>query len=410
MSYSKSIKEAVVLNFNNLDSFVEFTLAKHGSISPHILKVLTDPTYTGKISPKWNDMITFEGFPVGHYLWATLDSSTGALSPKLDIASIESLKKALREFDEYQLKTLATENTVLTEITSRISSISSSQIKAFAGNDYVIDSLNLSKMWKLIKSSHEKANTTTMIETMQAVTNLQQGSAEDYYSFIERADNAYRVFSSVFSLFLSQDLSVFVDLLMSLSVVGGLDKNSNVYDTAIQEIRLMDLSTPSAPIYSSIIALLTKSYHTRCLLESKAPNLMGLAASVESPLQLALSTITNTVADNCSQCGCIIPHFVDPKNQKVRHMCKTCWTTHVIAKKKSSKLLNTRPTSVPLIPFKTATPKPAAPAKSATAVNFAGTNAKLTAASSTLSASQQFLSNYGSYDEDDVDSIDYSDL
>jgi hypothetical protein len=359
-----------------------------------VLKLLTDPTYFGKTPPSWKVMIVFDGYPTGVYLWATLDPVTNVLSPKTDIASIESFKKALREYEESQLKVLATENLALTEIVSRISSVSASQIKAFGGPSYLTDSLNLKKMWSLIQLSHAKANTTTMIETLQSVTNLQQLIGEDYYKYVERADDASRSFKSVFALFVDQPLSTFIDLLMSLSVISGLDKSNNIYDTAIQEVRGMDLSTPpTLPIYPKIIALLTRSYHTRCLLENKPPNLMGLSSTIKPPVVTSPSTI------NCSKCNCSIPNSIDPKNNKVKHMCKKCYVAHVKAITANKNNNNNPKTDT--------TAKPETVSKNATSTNFSGKNPKLLAATSIqMSESQKYLMEHGCNNDDDNNNSD----
>ena len=203
LSNSKASTPAVTLTLTTLDVFINDCLGKYCGLGENINSILTDDNYVPESSPMWNDEINLPGYPAGHHLYASVDPATGLLSPKLDLASVESLKKAIREFKSQQANTLIMENVVLRDLLGKISPISLAQMKSHAGQTFNDDRLSLAKIWKLIKASHAKANTTTMIESIQFLTNLQMGSSESYFEYLERSTDLYNSFNSVFKPYLA---------------------------------------------------------------------------------------------------------------------------------------------------------------------------------------------------------------
>jgi hypothetical protein len=380
----------VTLTITNLDLFADSILFCFGGLAPEIKEIFINEKYVIKSGPSWKEPVAIEGFPADQYLWAEVQSD-GTLKPKLDMASIESLKKAIKDFKSLQTASLLLENFVLREIVNRISPTSMAQIRAFAGAKFNDDRLSLPKFWKLIKDSHAKANTTTMIETLYNVINLSMSQDEDFYEYAQRSSESFKSFNSVYKLYLELPLKTFVDLLMSLCTIGGLNKNNNVFDTAIHDIRQMDLGTPSAtPIFESIMALLTKAHHTRTLLVNK-PSLQGLSSTIDVPSTPPVALMSEII-DSCKKCKKSMPRVIDKNTNDPQPYCRPCYND-VIAAKKVARLAvkNSARSSASTIKPKSVLINP----KVANSNNFAGSNPKLSASSAVMSDSQRFLIDNG---------------
>ena len=384
---SANTATSVILTLSNYDLYADSVLFRVGGLSDDIKKIIMQ-TYIEDTGPSWDQPIKIDNFPAGHYLWADKDSN-GNLTPKLDAASIESLTKAISNFKVARASSLLLESYVLREIVNSISPMSLAQIKAYAGASFEEDRLSLPKFWKIVKDSHAKANTTTMLESLQNIIHLNMNENEDYYGYLEKVSQSSRNFSSVFKLYMDLPLKTFVDLLMSLCTIGGLNKANNEFDTAIHEVRNMDLGTPSkTPLFEVIIALLTKAHHTRTLLVNK-PNLQGLTAipNTQSPLQALQSEVLST----CKDCSQSMPRAIDRNTNKPFPRCKSCYMEAVNAKKLALKPSGKEPksTSNTKIKLNSVTPKVA------NTHSFAGSTPKLTASSAVMSESQQYLMNNG---------------
>ena len=383
-------KGKIILTQHTVDAFIRENIGIFGGLEDDLYLLLTQGiNYKAPIGPSFSDTVDLPGLPKGYLLYAELDTN-GDIKMKMDSANIKALMDACEAFRIKANQRKLLQGMVLADIRSRFSATSENQIKFAAGASYETDRLDLSKMWNLIKSSHEMASSTKMLETIQSVLNLNMDQ-NDFFAFTEQAANAYTDFENVFSCYWQKPLKDFADLLLTLSVIGGLNKSDQVFDSAMNIIRAMDLSKPSTtPIYPKIMELLLQANHTRTYLDSKSTH-YGMSA-----VPVANSTITTTVVSKCAKCAINIPHVVNAQGVVQRSHCSKCHFEILKAKriadkeaKKNGKSTTDR--KIPLkekalvkttgnIIYKGTLPK------AASAVNFSGTNQNLA-----LSSSHHFL-------------------
>ena len=375
-------------------------------ISKHMNSVLTNPAYEYPKPPHYTDTLDLPGVPPNHLIYGERDA-TGVITMKLDSASVKSFRDDTELYNNKYNTVKLQESMVLANIRSRFSETSAQHIKFTSGANYPTDSLSLSKTWWLIKSSHEKANTIRMLEVVTNLLNVSMNSNEDFYSYTDKMAISYKLFESTFANYLDKPMKHFADLLLVLSLVGGLNQINGVFDTAIQRIRLIDFSTPAnLPHYPVILPLLVQANHSSSLLTNKNRTSYGMTAE-------ANSSINPTVKGQCIKCKTPIDQLLN-RWGKVKNCCDPCYekrkgkqsterrTTNK-NENSAAKVSETKPPSkqtssstTPPVP-KSAI-KSVTNAKPATVGNFAGAIPNLA-----MSASHHFLLNQGENPESELE-------
>ena len=292
---------------------------------------------------------------------------------------------------------------VLANIRSRFSETSAQHIKFTSGINYPTDSLSLSKIWWLIKSSHEKANTIKMLEVVTNLLDVSMTSNEDFYSYTDKMAIAYKLFEATFSNYLEKPMKHFADLLLVLSLVGGLNQVNGVFDTAIQKIRLIDFSAPATlPHYPVILPLLVQANHSSSLLINKNKTSYGMTAE-------ANASINSTAKTPCTKCKTPMEQSLNQYG-KPKTLCTPCF----LEKRKAERSTTSRKPSTKTKVSETKTPVKPTPssttpasalktklvinAKPASVGNFAGATPNLA-----MSASHHFLLNQGENPESELE-------
>ena len=410
-------KGKIILSFENVDEFCQEALQCYCPLSNHMNSLLTDKKYIFPSAPHFTDTLNIPGVPTDHLIYGERDTM-GVITMKLDSATLKCYREDTEShISKYNAAKLQ-ESAVLADLRSRFSETSASQIKFFSGSDYATDSLSLSKMWWAIKASHEKANTIKMLEVISNVLNIISSGSESFYEYTDRVTSAYKQFETTFSNYLDKPLKSFADVMLVLSLVGGLNQSGGVFDTAIQKIRQIDFSTPSLlPIFPTVLKHLVEAHHSSSLLVSKSKHTFGMSAEANSSVSLTKA--------QCAKCKIPIERIVDQYGVS-KSFCKPC--SNLNYQEKKTKYLERKKTreqtttekknstktkvSETKTPSKQTSPstapssvpkatKPVIALKPASAGNFAGSTPNLA-----MSASHHFLLNQGENPESEFENDD----
>lgn len=409
-----------MMNVRNVEEVMEQFVRTYGCVSNNIWMTLTDPLHKDEQEPRWDDALNLPGVPPNTYLYANKDKTTGALTIKTDLATMESFAKSIQAYNLRKEKLISSEAPIIQSILSNISKESLDLMKTTAGANYSNLTRRLGTTWELIKSSHLKPDTSTMMDLLQDLMTVAMPKGQ-FYAYAEKINSLSKSFNTVFKKYLAQPLSVFADLLITLTFVSGIDKSDQTFDTAILAIRDLDFNTPSnVPHFPDVLKLLTKAMHSRTLLADRSGDLLGMTTQINLH-PVAHSTLTQNVVDTCKTpgCGAIVPYAVDARSKHVHRYCNKCFSELRMLRKKTGLLTREKPSqrevlhsnSFPVIPKKPqAVPKPQAITSStqrtATATAFTGKNPNLALSNmdEQASAAEQFLNNFEEFQTDDSDS------
>jgi len=387
-----------LLTIKNTEEFMDLVKQYLASAGAHIYNTLNDSTYVEEAEPAYTDMLKLPGVPIHTYPYATRDPTSGVLSIKTDLASLESLGKKIETFRTRRDLLIASEGPIVRAILARVSKESHDLMRSYAGDTYIQTIRRLGTTWKLIEESHLKPDTATMMEVIRDLANVSMIKGE-YYSYLDKINTMNKTFNTVFRGYLTEPLSVFSDLLFALTLISGIDKSDQTFDTAIVSLREKSFDTPpTSPFLPETIKLLTKALHSRTLLDDRSNiNLHGLSSTFTlSTDQAALKTVneanatlSQNVVDKCKTtgCGAIIPYVVDSQGKHVPRFCGKCFQDYRASNKKAGALhYKHAPAQATSAPGKAKVTPPAIPKKTAnapkpaTTSTFAGKNPILTAA------------------------------
>ena len=411
-SISSSLgKGKVILKLTNYEQFRTECRFLYGPLGKHIYSCLNDPNYELPPAPTYTDTLVLPGVPAGYYLYSEVIN--GVVTMKLDAATISLYQKAVTDHDTKLLNYAYLESAVLQDMYSRVSPVSMQQMSTFAGVEFnTVYRISLIKSWKLIKESHDSPASDKLLECTADIVHLNMGPEQDFFDYLEQASLARQAFESNFASYLEKPLKVFLDLLLTVSVVGGLNKSTLEFDPAIQAVRLLDLNKPApSDIFPGIQKQLLNAHQTRSLLLQKQPITMSNSSIT------ANSSMTSTVVSKCAKCQVTIPLVVDEHGVKVRNYCTKCHNENYQKRKQSEKAAaaagktHVEKGKIPLKQSSAAggkgkkvdkveVTKVAAP-KIAAAQSFAGTTANL--AVSAVSTSHHYLLDEGDHAESEYD-------
>ena len=331
-SISSSLgKGKVTLKLTNYELFRTECRFLYGSLGKHIYSCLNDPSYELPPAPTYTDTLDLPGVPAGHYLYSEVIN--GIVTMKLDAATISFYQKATADHETKLLNYAYLESAVLQDIYSRISPMSLQQMSTFAGVTFnTVYRISLIKTWKLIKESHDSPASDKLLECTADIVHLNMASDQDFFDYLEQASLARQAFESNFAAYLEKPLKVYLDLLLTVSVVGGLNKSTLEFDPAIQAVRLLNLNTPPpSDIFPGVQKLLLNAHQTRSLLLQKQPIVMSNSSIT------ANSSMTTTVVSKCAKCAVTIPLVVDENGVKLRNYCSKCHNENYQKRKLSEK-------------------------------------------------------------------------
>ena len=386
-----------LLTIKNTEEFMDLVKQFLACAGTHVYNTLNDPNYVEEAEPAFGDMLKLPGVPAHTYPYATRDATTGVLSIKTDLASLESLGKKIEAFRIRRDLQIASEGPIVRAILARVSKESHDLMRSYAGDTYIQSIRRLGTTWKLIEESHLKPDTATMMEVIRDLANVSMVKG-DYYGYLDKINTMNKSFNTVFKHYLTEPLSTFSDLLFALTLISGIDKSDQTFDTAIVSLREKSFDTPPAsPFLPETIKLLTKAMHSRTLLDDRSnTNLHGLSSTLslttdqiaQKSVNEANSTLSQNVVDKCKATGCaaIIPYAVDSQGKHVPRFCGKCFQEHRASNRKAGLLqfrrtpTQTAPTGKPKVTLPVIPKKSDNVPKPATAPTFSGKNPILTAA------------------------------
>ena len=294
------------------------------------------------------------------------------------------------------------ESVVLRHMVSNISIASGALIATYSGDTYSTDRLSLSKMVQLIKDSHAKSNTVTMLDCFSSLMAVRMTSDDSFYLYADEVASLQKQLDSVFAEYKNEPTWKFFDLIVSLCMVSGLSKFNNIFESVLRSVRDMDLQKPSnKSIYPDILAKAVLANHTRDLLNEK-PDFHGLSvtsnqSSNEAIVNSSVTTTTQTVQP-CKNAGCskLIAIVKDVNGVLLKNYCGPCFD--IVKKNRNEKFRAALKSgkAIPADVLITHGQKTNTAPKSANSAAFSGSNAKLA-----HTATQSFMDSWKEADEED---------